>query len=137
MNLESGKLIGKPENDLDDHLKRDHPDSFREKHLQIQTLEPIKELEQRSEKKRFIFKKQKLKTANNKNGVKNKRKNDFSNYKIDNITGVEVVDNQSERKPLVEGKIQRKKSYAEILKTDRNTAGKLEQTRTKYSGIVV
>ena len=31
----------------------------------------------------------------------------------------------------MEGKIQRKKCYAEILKTDRNTAGKLEQNRNE------
>ena len=68
-----------------------------------------------------------MRTATGNNGVKNKVKNDnvFSNYKTDNITGAEVVDNQSERKRSVEGKIQRKKSYTEILKTDRNTAGKL------------
>ena len=47
------------------------------------------------------------------------------------------MDDQSERNCSVKGKMQRKKSYAEILKTDRNTAGKLEQTRTKDSGIVV
>ena len=55
--------------------------------------------------------------------MKNKTKNDkvFSNYKTHNITGVEVVDNQSERKRSLKGKIQRKKSYSEVLKTDRNT----------------
>ena len=62
------------------------------------------------------FKNQKLRTGTNNNGVKNKTKNDkvFSNFKTDNIIGVEVVDNQSERKRSVD--IQRKKSYAEILK---------------------
>ena len=65
--------------------------------------------------------------------MKNKTKNDkvCSNYKIDNITEVEVVDNQSERKCLVEGKIQRNKNYAETPKMDRNTAGKLEQNRNE------
>ena len=42
-----------------------------------------------------------------------------------------VVNNQWERKRLVEGKIQRKKSYAEILKTYGNTAGELEQNRNE------
>ena len=41
------------------------------------------------------------------------------------------MDNQSERKRSVERKIQRKKSYAEILKTDRIKAGKLEQNRSE------
>ena len=36
LNVESGKVIAKLEKDLDDHLKRDYPDSFREKRLQIQ-----------------------------------------------------------------------------------------------------
>ena len=74
------------------------------------------ELEQRREKKWLEFKKQNLRTGTNNNGVKNKTKNDkvFSNFKTDNITGVEVVDNQSERKRSVD--TQRKKSYAEILK---------------------
>ena len=37
----------------------------------------------------------------------------------------------------MEGKIQRKKSYTEIQKTDRNTAGKLEQNRNEGAvGIV-
>ena len=65
----------------------------------------------------------KLRTTTDNNGVKNKTKNDkvFSNYKTDNIAEVEVVNT----------KIQRKKSYAEILKTDRNTAGKLVQNRNE------
>ena len=74
-----------------------------------------------------------MRTATDNNGVINKTKNDkvFSNYKTDNITGVEDVDNQLERKRSVEGKIQSKKSYAEILKTDRNTTGKLEQNKNE------
>ena len=81
------------------------------------------ELEQRREKKWLKFKSQKLRTATENNGVKNKTKNDkvLSNYNTHNITGVEVVDNQSERKCSLKGKIQRKKSYSEVLKTDRNT----------------
>ena len=80
-----------------------------------------------------------MRTATDNNGVKNKVKNDkvFSNYKTDNITGVEVVYNQSERKRSVEGRIQRKKSYEEILKTDRNTAGKLEQNRNEGAADIV
>ena len=96
--------------------KKYYPDSFREKRLKIQKRQWKlgKELEQRRKKKWLKFKHQKLGTAIDNNGVKNKTKNDkvFSNYKIDNIIGVEVVDNQSERKRLVESKIQRKKSYA-------------------------
>ena len=41
------------------------------------------------------------------------------------------MDNQSERKRSVEGQIQRKKSYTEILKTDGNTADKLEQNKNE------
>ena len=79
------------------------------------------------------FKKQKLKTAIDSKGVNNNTKNDqvFSYYKVDNATGVEAVDNQSEREHSVDGKIQRKKSYADILKTDRNTTGKLEKNRNE------
>ena len=32
LNVESHKVIAKSEKDLDDHLKRDYPDNFREKH---------------------------------------------------------------------------------------------------------
>ena len=32
LNVESHKVIAKFEKDLDDHLKRDYPDNFREKH---------------------------------------------------------------------------------------------------------
>ena len=135
LNVELGKVIAKLEKDIDDHLKRDYPESFREKHLQFEK-KPWKftmELEQRHEKKWLKFKNQKLRTATGNNGVKNKTKNDktFSNCKTDNITRVDVVDNQSERERSVEGKLQRKKSYAGILKTNRNTAGKLEQNRNK------
>ena len=92
------------------------------------------ELQQRREKKWLKFKNQKLRTATDNNAVKN---NFFSQTTRHNITGVEVVDNQSERKHSVEGKIQRKKSYTEIQKTDRNTAGKLEQNQNEGAvGIV-
>ena len=135
LNVESGKVIAKLEKDIDDHLIRDYPDSFREKRLQIQMKQwkLTKELEQRREKKWFKFKKQKLRAAIDNNGMKNKIKNDkvFSNYKIDNITGVEVMNNQlarkHSRKHSVEGKIQRKKSYAEIL----IKLVSLSKTRTK------
>ena len=98
LNAESGKAIAKLEKDIGDHLKKYYPDSFREKRLQIQKRQWKlgKELEQRRKKKWLKFKNQKLGTAIDNNGVKNKTKNDkvFSNYKIDNIIGVEVVDNQ-------------------------------------------
>ena len=70
------------------------------------------ELEQRLKKKWLKLKNQKLRTVTDNNRVKNKTKNNkvFSNYKTYNITGVEVVDNQSERYRSVEGKIQRKSS---------------------------
>ena len=69
----------------------------------------------------------------NKNGVKNKTKDDkvFSNYLINNITGAEIMESQSKRKRSVEDMIQRKRSYVEILKTDKNTAGNQEQTRNE------
>ena len=41
------------------------------------------------------------------------------------------MESQSERKRSVEDKIQRKRRYVEILKTDRNTAGNQEQTRNE------
>ena len=70
------------------------------------------ELEQRPKKKWLKLKNRKLRTVTDNNRVKNKTKNNkvFSNYKTYNITGVEVVDNQSERYRSVEGKIQRKSS---------------------------
>ena len=65
--------------------------------------------------------------------MKNNTKNGkfFSNYNVHNVTGVELMDNELEREHSVDGKIQRKKSYAEILKSHRNTACKLEETGTK------
>ena len=71
--------------------------------------------------------------------MKNETKNDkvFSNYKVDNAIGVQVVDDQSERNCSVKGKMQRKKSYAEILKMDGNTANKLEQNRNERTIDVV
>ena len=56
-----------------------------------------------------------MKTAiDDNNEVKNKTNNNkvFPNYKVD-----DVRDNQSEKKYSMEGKVQRKKSYSEILKT--------------------
>ena len=41
------------------------------------------------------------------------------------------MDNRLERERSVDGKVHRKKSYADILKTDGNTAGKFEKTGTK------
>ena len=95
LNVESGKVIAKLEKDIDDHLKKDYPDSFREKRLEIQKKQCklTRELEQRREKKWLKFKKRKLRTAINNNGVKNKDNKFFSNYTVDNITGVEVVEN--------------------------------------------
>ena len=87
------------------------------------------ELEQRRQKKWLKFKKQKLGTAINNNGMKNKDSKVVSNYTVDNITRVEVVENQWNRKRPVEDKIQRKKTQAEILKTDRDKDDKLEQNR--------
>ena len=92
LNVESGKVIDKLEKNIDDHLKRDYPDSFREKRLQFKKKQwkLTKELEQRREKKWLKFKNRKLRTATDNSGVKNETKNDkvFSNYKTDNITGV-------------------------------------------------
>ena len=75
-----------------------------------------------------------MKTVIDSKGVNNNTKNDqvFSYYKVDNVTGVEAVDNQLQRERSVDGKIQRKKSYADILKMDKNTAGKVrKKTETK------
>ena len=76
LNVESGKVIAKLEKDIDDHLKRHYPDSFREKSLQVQKKQwkLTKKLEQRREKKWLNFKRQKLRTAIDNNGVKNKIK---------------------------------------------------------------
>ena len=51
--MESGKVIAKLEKDIDDHLQKDYPDSFREKSLQIQKRQwkLKRELEHRREKK--------------------------------------------------------------------------------------
>ena len=70
-------------------------------------------------------------TAINNNEVKNKDNKVVSNYAVDNITRVEVVDNQWKRKWSVEDKVQRKKTYAEILKTDKDKDDKLEQNRNE------
>ena len=75
LNVESGKVIAKLEKDIDDHLKRDYPDSFREKRLQFEKKQWkfTMELEQRREKKQLKFTNQKLSTATD-NNVKNKTK---------------------------------------------------------------
>ena len=85
LNAESGKMIAKLEKGIDYHLKKDYPNSFRETCLQIQKKQwkLTRELEQRREKKWLKFKDQKLRTAINNNGVKNKDKV-FSNYTVDN-----------------------------------------------------
>ena len=73
----------------------------------------IKDLEQRCRKIWLkLIKRQKLKTSIDSNDMKNETKNDkvFSNYKVDNAIGVQVVDHQSERNCSVKGKIQRNKS---------------------------
>ena len=77
------------------------------------------------------MKSQRLRTAVNNNGVKNKDNKVFSNYTVENITSVKVVENQSKRKRPMEDKVQRKKTYAEILKTDRDKDDKLEQNRNE------
>ena len=131
-------MIAKLEKYIDDHLRKDYPDSFRGKRLQIQKKQwkLTRELEQRGEKKWLKFKNQKLRTAINNNGVKHEDNKIFSNYNcmVDNITGAEVVENQSKRKWPVEDKVQRKKTCAEILKTDTDKDGKLEQNG--YKGAV-
>ena len=78
-----------------------------------------------------------MRTAVNNNGVKNKDNKIFSNYTVENITSVEVVENQSKRKRPVEDKVQRKKTYAEILKTDRDKDDKLEQNRNEGAAEIV
>ena len=90
------------------------------------------QLEQRRDKKWLKFKSQKLRTAIINNGVKNNDNKVFSNYTVDNITAVEVVENQSKRKRPAEDKVRRKKTFAEILKTDRDKDDMLEKkTGTK------
>ena len=78
LTVESGKEISKLQKDTDNHLKRDYPEIFRKKRLQIQKKQwkPTNEVEQRHEKKWLKFKKQELRTAIDNNGVKNKTKND-------------------------------------------------------------
>ena len=69
-------------------------------------------------KKWLTLKKKKLKVAIDNNEVKNNTKNDkvFSNYKIDNVTRVGVVDNHLEREHSVDGKIQRTKKLRRNIK---------------------
>ena len=78
LTVESGKEISKLQKDTDNHLKRDYPEIFRKKRLQIQKKQwkPTNEVEQRHETKLLKFKKQELRTAIDNNGVKNKTKND-------------------------------------------------------------
>ena len=78
-----------------------------------------------------------MRTAVNNNGVKNKDNKIFSNYTVENITSVEVVENQSKRKRPVEDKVQRKKTYAEILKTDRDKDDTLDQNRNEGAAEIV
>ena len=74
-----------------------------------------------------------MRTAINNNGVKNKDNKVLSNYTVHIITGVEVVENQSKRKRPVTDKVRRKKTYAEILKTERDEDDKLEQKQERRS----
>ena len=74
-----------------------------------------------------------MRTAINNNGVKNKDNKVLSNYTVHIITGVEVVENQSKRKRPVTDKVRRKKTYAEILKTERDEDNKLEQKQERRS----
>ena len=74
-----------------------------------------------------------MRTAINNNGVKNKDNKVLSNYTGHIITGVEVVENQSKRKRPVTDKVRRKKTYAEILKTERDEDDKLEQKQERRS----
>ena len=55
-------MVAKLEKDINDHLKRDYPDSFREKRLQIQKKQwkLTKEMELKREKKWLKFKNQKI-----------------------------------------------------------------------------
>ena len=74
-----------------------------------------------------------MRTAINNNGVKKKDNKVLSNYTVHIITGVEVVENQSKRKRPVTDKVRRKKTYAEILKTERDEDDKLEQKQERRS----
>ena len=140
LNAESGKVIAKLGKDIIyGHLKKDYPDSFREKRLHIhkKQCKLTRELEQRRDKKWLKFKSQKLRTAIINNGVKNNDNKVFSNYTVDNITAVEVVENQSKRKRPAEDKVRRKKTYAEILKTDRDKDDMLEKNRNEEAVDIV
>ena len=55
-------MVAKLEKDINDHLKRDYPDIFREKRLQIQKKQwkLTKEMELKREKKWLKFKNQKI-----------------------------------------------------------------------------
>ena len=88
-------------------------------------MKTYKGIRQRCDKKWLRFKNQKLGTAIISNGVKNKDNKVFLNCTINNITGAQVVENQSKRKRPMEDKVQREKIYTEILKTGRDKADKL------------
>ena len=74
-----------------------------------------------------------MRTAINNNGVKNKYDKVLSNYTVHSITAVEVLGNQSKRNQPVTDKIRRKKTYAEMLKTERDKDDKLEQKEERRS----
>ena len=84
----------------------------------METHKGIRIKKKKWKKKWLTFKKKKLKTAIDNNEVKNNTKSDkvFSNYKIDNVTRVGVVDNQLERERSVDGKIQRTKKPRRNIK---------------------
>ena len=56
LNAESNKVIVKLEKNIDDHLKKDYPESFIEKSLQIQKKQwkLTNELEQRRQKNKNV-----------------------------------------------------------------------------------
>ena len=56
LNVESNKVIVKLEKNIDDHLKKDYPESFIEKSLQIQKKQwkLTNELEQRRQKNKNV-----------------------------------------------------------------------------------
>ena len=68
LNADMGKVIAKLEKNIDEHLKRDYPDSFRDKRLQFEKKQwkLTMELEQRHDKKWLEFKNEKLRTATDK-----------------------------------------------------------------------
>ena len=74
-----------------------------------------------------------MKAATDHLGLRNKIKNDkfFWNYKIDNVTAVEIMNNQSKKEAFSEGQGTKKESCSEKIKTDINTAGKLEQNKNE------